>query len=346
MPVTDTYTAPADHAAPGPVGDEARGRVRHVLSRYGLGVVLILVIAVMGALKPETYLTTDNLLSIAESQAITALLALAIVGILVVGEFDLSFASIFGLTQVLVIGLVVREGLPAGVAMLAALLIGVAAGLVNALLVVRLQVSSFIATLGLSTILGGLSVGYSHGEVVTGALPIGFTDIARGSLAGVALPVVYVVVIGLLLHVVLQYSASGRHMTAVGGNRDAARLAGIRIGRSVTLAFVIAGLLSAVAAIISGSQLGSGQPLLSASYLLPAYAAVFLGATTITPGRFNVWGTLIGVYLLGAGVTGLQQLGLETWVQDTFNGAMLLAAVAVSGYFTRHPGSARSPVTG
>jgi ribose transport system permease protein len=315
------------------------------LSRYGLLLVVLALVAGFSIAKPHTYFTSNNFLSIAETQAITALLALSIICILTVGEFDLSFASIFGLCELLSVGLIVKQGWAAVIACLAVLVIGVIVAIFNSIFTVKLKISSFVATLGVSTILSGLSVGYSHGEVVYGSLGSFFTNIGQGSVIGIAAPVVYVVVIALALWVMLQYSSTGRRMLAVGGNRDAARLTGIKIGLVVTQAFLVAGLLAAFAGIVSGSQLGSGQPLLSSSYLLPAYAGAFLGATTITPGRFNVWGTLVGVYLLGAGTTGLQQIGLEPWVQEVFNGAVLIAAVAVSGYFTeRTAGGAASPV--
>jgi ribose transport system permease protein len=316
-----------------------------ILTDYGLVLVLLVMVAVFSALKPETYFTTDNFISVAESQAITGLMALAIICVLVVGEFDLSFTAIFGLAQVLVIGLITRDDVSWVIAVLAVVGIGLIVGLINALLTARLQVNSFIGTLGVATVIGGISVGYTDGQVVTGVLPQAFTDLARNELFGIALPVFYVLAAAVVLYLVLGYSASGRHMVATGGNPAAARLAGIKTGRSIMLAFLIAGVLSALAAVISGSQLGSGQPLLANSYLLPAYAAVFLGATAITPGRFNVWGTVIGVYLLGLGTSGLQQVGLEPWIQDAFNGLMLLAAVTISGFFTRRvPRAARSEV--
>jgi ribose transport system permease protein len=215
------------------------------------------------------------------------------------------------------------------------LALSLAGGLINALLIVRMQIRSFVATMGLSTVVGGLAVGYSGGMVVTGVLPDAFYNLAQTNPLGIPMPIWYVVVVAVVLFILFEYTSTGRHMRAVGGNRPAARLAGISIGRALTVAFSIAGLLAGLGAIISGSQLGSGQPLAAAGYLLPAYAGAFLGATTITPGRFNVWGTLVGVYLLGAGVSGLQQLGFAPWVQDLFNGGMLLLAVALSGYLTR-----------
>ncbi|PZV38767.1 ABC transporter permease [Mesorhizobium kowhaii] len=305
------------------------------VSNYGLVLVVLLMIGVFAILKPDTYFTVDNLLSIATSQAIVALLALSILGVLIVGEFDLSFASILGLCQVMVIGLMANSSWSWPTACVAVVALGLAAGLINAFLVVRMQVSSFVATMGLSTVVGGLAVGYSGGMVVTGALPDAFYNLAQISPLGIPMPIWYVVIVAILLYTLFEFTSTGRHMRAVGGNRAAARLAGISISRALTVAFVIAGVLAGLGAIVSGSLLGSGQPLAAAGYLLPAYAGAFLGATTITPGRFNVWGTLVGVYLLGAGVSGLQQLGFAPWVQDLFNGAMLLLAVAFSGYLTR-----------
>jgi len=311
------------------------------VSNYGLVLVVLLMIGVFAILKPDTYLTVDNLLSIATSQSIVALLALSILGVLIVGEFDLSFASILGLSQVMVIGLMANSGWSWPMSCLAILALSLAGGLINAFLIVRMQVSSFVATMGLSTVVGGLAVGYSGGMVVTGALPDAFYSLAQISPLGIPMPIWYVVIAAVFLYMLFEYTSTGRHMRAVGGNRAAARLAGISIGRALTVAFAIAGILAGLGAIISGSQLGSGQPLAAAGYLLPAYAGAFLGATTITPGRFNVWGTLVGVYLLGAGVSGLQQLGFAPWVQDLFNGAMLLLAVALSGYLTRIRGGRR-----
>jgi ribose transport system permease protein len=329
-----TKSAPAKRSGLGSLVDKA-------VSNYGLVLVVILMIGVFAFLKPDTYLTVDNLLSIATSQAIVALLALSILGVLIVGEFDLSFASILGLCQVMVIGVMANSEWSWPVACLAVLALGLAGGLINAFLIVRMQVSSFVATMGLSTVVGGLAVGYSGGMVVTGVLPDAFYNLAQVNPLGIPMPIWYVVVTSIVLYILFEFTTIGRHMRAVGGNRAAARLAGISVPRALTVAFVIAGTLAAVGSIVSGSQLGSGQPLAAAGYLLPAYAGAFLGATTITPGRFNVWGTLVGVYLLGAGVSGLQQLGFAPWVQDLFNGAMLLLAVALSGYLTRIRGGRR-----
>jgi ribose transport system permease protein len=309
-----------------------------VMGRYGLVLIVIALVLTFATLRPDTYLTTRNMLSIATSQSIVALLSLSILGVLIVGEFDLSFAALMGLCQVLIIGLV--AGSSVHWLLIAALLVGgaVLVGLLNAFLVRQLFVNSFVATMGIATILGGIGMGYSGGAIVIGTLPPSFSVVGQGKLFGVDFPVWYVLVAAVLLYLLFEHTVLGRHMRAVGDNRAAARLIGISITKAVAVAFALAGGLAALAAIISGSQLGSGQPMIAMGYLLPAYAGAFLGRTTITPGRFNVWGTLVGVFLLGAGVSGLQLLGFAPWVQDLFNGAMLLIAVSLSGFLNKNMG--------
>ena len=194
-----------------------------IAGRYGLVIVVLLLIGLFAILRPSTYLTVSNLLSIATSQSLVALLSLGILGVLIVGEFDLSFASLLGLSQVLVIGLIANSGVPWWLSCLAVLAIGLCAGLISSFLIVRLQVSSFVATMGVSTIVGGLAVGYSGGMVVTGVLPDTFNNLGQLSPLGVDMPVWYVIIVAVLLFVLFEYTTTGRHMRAVGGNRGAAR---------------------------------------------------------------------------------------------------------------------------
>jgi ribose transport system permease protein len=255
---------------------------------------------------------------------------------LIAGEFDLSVAANFGFCELLVAGLIINQGLPWGAAVVVALLIGGALGLANGLLVVVFKLNSFIATLGSATVIAGLTTWYSGGTTIVGNFPSGFLRIGSVQVLGsLSIFVVYALAIALLVWLGLTYFASGRHLYATGGGRVAAVMLGLRTGRLVVTAFILCGVIAAFTAVITASQLTSGQPDLGAQYLLPAYAGAFLGATTINIGLFNVWGTVIGVYLLGAGVAGLQELGVASYVQDFFNGGALLIAVAASGYVAR-----------
>jgi ribose transport system permease protein len=312
-----------------------RAKALDVAARFALLGVLVAVMTTFSIVTPDTYLSSQNFLSIGEQQAITLLLALAVLLPLTVGEFDLSVAATFGLAQLMVAGLMSRNDLPVVVAIALIVAMGAAVGLVNGFLIVKLEISSFIATLGMSTVLAGVGLAYAGGEVISTNVPQSFLDIAQHEVLGVQLPIVYALVASLALWFVLALTATGRRLVATGGNRGAARLTGIRTERLIVLSFVGCGALAAIAGVIIASNLGSGQPTLGPTYLLPAYAGAFLGATTIRPGRFNVGGTLIAVYLLAATVTGLQQLGAADWVESLFNGGALIVAVAFSGYVAR-----------
>jgi ribose transport system permease protein len=206
----------------------------------------------------------------------------------------------------------------------------VAIGLVSGFLVVKIGVNSFIATLGMSTLLAGSSLWISGGKAVTQNIPESVTKLGQGELAGIPLPIVYVVVLAVALWYCFNHTPIGRKLYATGGNRVAAELSGVRTGRLVATAFVVSAAVAALAGVVTLMRAGSGSPSVGPELLLPAFAAVFLGSTTIIPGRFNVVGTVVGILLLAVGVSGLQQLGAEYYVVPLFNGGVLLLAVVVS----------------
>jgi ribose transport system permease protein len=227
------------------------------------------------------------------------------------------------------------------------LIVGGALGLLNGVLVVIFQLNSFIATLGTATVIGGLTTWYSGGQTIVGSFAPAFLNIGSVQLLGsLSIFVVYALAVALLMWFGLTYLTPGRHLYATGGGRAAAVMLGLRTGRLIIVAFILCGIIAALTAVITASQLTSGQPALGAEYLLPAYAGAFLGATTINIGLFNVWGTVIGVFLLGAGVAGLQEIGMPSYVQDFFNGGALVIAVAASGYVARRRAGGPARIVG
>jgi ribose transport system permease protein len=269
------------------------------------------------------------------AQAVTLIVALAAMIPLIVGEFDLSVAAILGVSQVLVTGLTALQGLPIWSALLAGLACSGLLGLINGVVIVKFKVNAFVATLASGTIMGGLVVWYTGGAPIYTGVPESLRKIANGSLLGVPLSVSYALTLTVMCWFLLARLPVGRRMYVVGGNRRAAFLVGIPATAFVVGAFVASGVLSGAAGIILGSQLGAATPGTESSYLLPAFAGVFLGATAIDPGRFNPVGTAVAVYTLSVAVTGLQILGLPTWVTPVFNGGVLILAVGLSGYATR-----------
>lgn len=304
-------------------------------ARFGLALMLLSLVVGFSLLKPESFATVDNYRALLNNQAVVVLLALAAMMPLIVGEFDLSVTGVLGVSQALVTGLCALQGIPVVVAVPAALASGALLGLVNGLIVIKLRIGSLVTTLATSTIMGGLVAWYTGGAPIYEGVPSSLTVIARGSLLGIPLPVLYVAVVCLVLWFVLARLPAGRRLYAVGGNRQAAQLSGIRADRLRIGSFVASGTLAALAGVVLGSQLGSVVPGGESAYLLPAFAGAFLGATAIQPGRFNPIGTVLAVYTLSIAVSGLQQLGAPFWVQPVFNGTVLLVAVGLSGYAAR-----------
>jgi len=310
-----------------------------LFEKYALVLALIAVIVVFSALRPETYPTANNLQNILGSQAVLLVLALGLIVPLTAGEFDLSAVSTMSLAAMTIAVLNVQHGwslLPAiAVAVLACLVVG----LINALLVVRLQIDSFIATLGSGTVVLGVVQWISDSTSVTG-VDAALVDATIGTrIFGVSLQFYYALALVLIMAVVFQYTPIGRRLLFVGRGAQVARLSGLHVDRIRGGALVTSALVAALAGIVYAGMLGGADPSSGQSFMLPAFAAAFLGATAIVPGRFNAFGTLVAVYFLVAGVVGLQMLGVASFVQQLFYGGALVVAVALSGAVRRRTAS-------
>jgi ribose transport system permease protein len=297
--------------------------------RWGLLGAWVIVIVVFSVLRPETFPTSANFSTVFGSQAVLLMLSLALLIPLTVGEYDLSVAGSLGIALILTEYLSVQHGWPLWVAVVAALASGAAIGAVNSFFIIGIGVDSIIATLGMGTFLIGVGYGLTDTTIV-GTSDF-LTNVTQERL-WLDLPVAFYW--GLALTAIVWYvyarTPLGRYLYFVGAGRNVARLAGIRVDVIRAGSLIAAGLLSALAGVVLAGVLGSSSPNVAASFLLPAFAAVFLGATAVTPGRFNPWGTFIGVYFLITGITGLQLMGLVGWIEQVFYGAALVLAVAAS----------------
>lgn len=305
-----------------------------VISVHGLLVLLILVFVFFSATMPGTFFTAFNIRSILSDQSVVALVALAEMIVVTANQFDLSVGYGIGLGQILAIGFQAHQHMPWPLACVAVMLVGLLIGLVNGILVTRFYIDSFIATLGVGTFVYGVSEWYTGGAQIIGNLPHGFQAIAETA-AGIPLPAVYVAVIGVFLWVVYEYLPLGRYLYVLGSSPRAAELTGISGRRYILLAFMASGLLTGFAGVVLGSHLGVGQSSVGPDYLLPAFVGALLGATSVRPGRANVWGTVLAVLLLGVAVAGLEQEGAQFYVESLFNGGMLVLAVGLAGYAAR-----------
>lgn len=314
-------------------GPLAAPAYRLMLQRYALLIVVVLLIVIFTALRPATFFTVNDFTTILGSQAPAALLVLGVTVVLLVGEFDLSVASTMGLTASLVAALTTQQHVSALVACLIALACSLLVGLLNAFFVVKVGLNSFIVTLGVGTLVEGVGLGLV-GATIIGGLPSSFTGAFQHQLGGIQLPFFYVLVVAALFYLVVGRMPLGRSLFFTGNAREAAALAGIRTDRLRAGSFIVSSLVAGAAGIVLVGQTGAASPTVTSPYLLPAYAAAFLGATAFTMGRFNIWGSLWAVVLLAIGTTGFELLGAQNWAIDLFDGGVLVIAIAAAKVFS------------
>lgn len=327
-----------------PTKDELRGlssgaKLARLAPTYGLVILMVGLILFFSVLLPNTFPTLLNLRSILSDKAIIALLSLAAMIPMVAGRIDLTVGYGIVLWHILAISLQTMFGLPWPVAVAVVLILGIAVGALNGLLVEVARIDSFIATLGTGTILYALALWHTGGRQMVGELPDAFYAINGTFVFGLPITAFYVLAITLILWVVLDYTPIGRYLYAIGANQRAAELNGIPTRKFVIGAFVTSGALTALAGVLLASKLRIGQASVGLEFLLPALVGAFLGSTTIKPGRVNVWGTIVGVMILAVGISGIQQFGGSFWVEPLFNGTTLLIAIGIAGYAQRKKGA-------
>lgn len=323
--------SPAD-VAPEPGRRGSRAGFAANLSFRNIGAIYVWIALgiVFTIWKPDLFPTAQTVKSTLNEYAITGLAALSIVMPLAAGIFDLSIGSTVGFAGVFAGWSLNTLGLPPVVAIILTLLVGLGIGLLNSLVVVRMKIDSFIGTLATGSIIAALTLWVSGDEIITGKLTGNFTKFASTSLAGVQLPVLYMLVIMLVLGYVLEQTVFGRHIYAAGYGPDVARLVGLRVGRLRTLSLIWSGVLASFAGIALASQLGSADPTSGPEYLIPAFSAAFVGASQFRHGRFNPWGAIVAVMMIGTGSVGLLLAGTQPWTPQVFQGAVLIAAVGIS----------------
>jgi ribose/xylose/arabinose/galactoside ABC-type transport system permease subunit len=308
-------------------------RTLHALSFRNIGAVYVwlAIVVVFAIWIPSTFLTWTTAKQILNGNASTGLMALALIIPLCTRTFDLSVgfvASLGCVTSAYMIG----HGLPVSAAVAIAVGGALFVGLVNGFVVVGMGVDSFIGTLATGSLIQSFITLMTNQVAITDPKLAGpFAHIGQTSIVGLTLPVLYVVALAFVLWFVLEHTATGRRLYATGFNVESARLAGVRTKRLRFISLVVSAVIAGFAGVVLASTLGSGDPQAGSPYLLSAYAAAFLGASQLRPGRFNAWGALIAVLLLGTGTVGLGLAGAANWTVDMFTGIVLIAALAITG---------------
>ena len=289
-------------------------------------------IVAFSLLSPRAFPTLNNFTNVLNQASLAMIIAGGLTLAVIVGELDLSIGFAASLHGILVTGLIVHDELPIPLAILIVLALGALIGLVNGFIVTKMQVNSVIATLGVGTIITGCAFAYSAGVPIVAGVPEAFLQLSLGRwLFGIPNNIVIMMrSCSAALWVLVERTGIGQQIQAVGGNAAAARLAGINVDRIKTLGFVISGMCAALTGILLASRLGSGTTSAADSYLLTAFAAVFLGSATLRDGEFHVLGTLVGALIIAFGFNGLNIFGAPTYSQYIFQGAILIVAVGLS----------------
>jgi ribose transport system permease protein len=336
-PETQTAPAAAVLEAEPPALAHRRIDARDVISRTSLIGMWILVAAGFGIFESDLFLQEGTFTTIFGSQYELIFLTLALICTFTVGEFDLSVASTMGLSATLVPLLSAQEGVPVILAVVLALGAAGTVGAVNGFLVVRVGVDAIVATLGMGTLVLGITLWATDLNAVSG-LAESFSSLALRDILGLPIGFFYGLAACLILGYILTFTPLGRRMSFVGANREVARLAGVNVARLRFGSYVAGALIAGLAGVLLASTLSGFDPNTSGRYLLPAFAAVFLGTAVIQPGRFNPLGAFIAVYFLQTGIVGLQLAGLTGWVEYVFYGGALVLAIAVTTLIRQRTG--------
>ncbi|MBN8928862.1 MAG: ribose ABC transporter permease [Rhodospirillales bacterium 69-11] len=298
--------------------------------RYALLFAWALTIVLFSVLEPDSFLQLQNFTSIFNSQAVLVVLTCSLVVTLTSSEYDLSAASVLSLSAMLIAVLNAQLGVPVGWAILASIVAGLIVGTINGILVVVIGIESIIATLGVGSVVAGITLWISHSNMISGISPTLVELVIVPQVFGISLGFVYAVLLVAALWYFLTYTPIGRQLLFVGRGRRVARLSGLPVGKLRFGALMGGSCIAALAGVLYAGTSASADPNSGDSFMLPAFAAAFLGSTAIVPGRFNAWGSFAAVYFLVTGIYGLSLMGIQVFIQNLFYGGALIIAVALS----------------
>ena len=293
---------------------------------FGALIALVLLVVVIGVISPE-FRTLSNFLSLLRQSSINGFIAFGMTCVILTGGIDLSVGSVLALSTALCAGFI-TNGVPVGLAMVLALIIGTALGAVSGLLVTKGRLQPFIATLITMTVYRGATMIFMDGKPISN-LGDSFTlkVVGKGNFYHIPIPAITFVVMFLIFMFVLEKTTFGRRVYATGSNEQSAKLAGINVNRTKLITYAISGCMSALSGLILLSRLSSAQPTLGSGYELAAIAAVALGGTSMNGGRGRVWGTFVGILIIAVLNNGLNILGVSSYYQDVVKGIVILIAV-------------------
>ena len=298
--------------------------------RFGLVGAWVLLILILGIFRPDQMFSWNSYAAMFGSNAMIVVLTLGLIIPLTTGDFDLSVASTMALSSMMIAVLNVRMDWSIEGAILFALLTGAGIGAVNAVFILWFRIHSLIVTLGTGYFINGIVLWISNSNVISGVSMDLVRAVIMTRFLGIPLSFWYAVILTAALWYVFQHTALGRRLLFVGRGREVARLSGVNVIRARAGALIASGAIAALAGVLYTGMRGASDPSSALAFLLPAFAAAFLGSTTLYPGRFNAPGAFVAVFFLSTGIMGLNFLGVPSFVQNLFYGGGLVVAVSIS----------------
>jgi len=303
-------------------------KLKSIISEFGITIALFLEIILFSLFSPY-FLTADNILNVTLQTSITAIIAAGMTFVILTAGIDLSVGAMVAFSGVIATS-ILKLNIPFEIsfplALLAGLSIGICSGTVAGLFITRFNITPFIVTLSLMTIWRGASYMYTDGRPIWG-LPDDFSLLGSGRILSIPIPTIIMICVYVAAYILLKYTKFGRYVYAVGGNKEAARLAGINVNQTLFSVYVISGILSAISGILLASRMNSGQPNAGLMYEMDVIAAVVVGGTSLFGGRGSILGTFLGAMLIGILRNGLNLLNVGSYVQMVVLGIVILLAV-------------------
>lgn len=299
-----------------------------IVSREAGIALVLLVSGIILSLSSPYFFTVNNLAIVARQVSLSAIIAIGMTFVILLGGIDLSVGSVVALASVITGFVMAKLQMPIPVAILSGLLTGALVGIANGILVIKTRVPPFIVTLGMMGVARGAALVITKGSTISG-LPRAYLPLGQGFLFGVPIPVLILIVIAVITHIFLSRTTMGRHIYFIGSNEEAAVLSGINVNRVKTIVFMLCASLAAFEAVIETSRMSTAQPAAGVGYELTAIGAVIIGGASLFGGEGTILGTILGATLLGLITNGLILLGVSAYWQQVFSGSIIILAVTL-----------------
>ena len=300
-----------------------------ITDRFGIGIAIIILFIFLSISSPH-FLEINNLLNILLQVSISTIIAVGMTFVIMTSGIDLSVGPLTAFSSV-IIGLTLHLDIGVGIPILTGILVGGLLGLINGVLIARLKIPAFIATLGMMSVARGAALFITNGQTIH-MFPSEFRFFSAGSIEKIPIPVIYALLVVILAVFILNYTKFGRYIYAIGGNKEAARLSGINVKAVETWAYIISGITCGIGAVILTGRLNAAQPIAGIGYELDAIAAVIIGGTSLNGGEGTITGTLMGAILIGMLRNGLNLLNVSPFLQQIVIGSVIVGAVFFDQY--------------